>query len=402
MNMTNTGPSTPQQTRIHIDVLHTAKPVCITLRNQLLPNAKKNRKEFIALGRLSHLKPVLMQTRLEICTTLTHSSSDASDYEEETKILWSCDKEEALHPVWDHLDKQIKMFDVDDEEQYDESEGSEDFHNIYLNSFARVLVHNCSHSRNNDSISDSDQTHILDLNRSGKQTSLHKQYTNSDSDILAEIPLHPSNLRRLPAASSDFRKLSALPPNALIVEYTDGSVRVTPDFYSLLLKNGVITEEIMSANDIAHAQADLVEQKKREQRFNDDVFDTLGDSPSPSVYKVNGTKNRSVFEDDAFQLLGMKNLTQIEPRPSTHKRTHYIQNELEMDITPRQSDTIAEKLTIASRRSADQYFQNDILLKDLERQKLLLKSEEIEYEDEVMQLLKVRSIHFEYVKCTCV
>jgi hypothetical protein len=73
-----------------------------------------------------------------------------------------------------------------------------------------------------------------------------------------------------------------------------------------------------------------------------------------------------------------------------------------MDITPRQSDTIAEKLTIASRRSADQYFQNDILLKDLERQKLLLKSEEIEYEDEVIQLLKVRSIHFEYVKCTCV
>ena len=393
----NSEPSTPQQAKINIDILHTAKPVCITLRNQLPPTAKKNRKEFISLGRLSHLKPLLTDTRLEICTKVFSPGTISSSAEEEneTIVLWSCINEEALHPSWDHLDKYVRIFCAEDEDQYDEGEGhdQQDFHSMYLNSFARVVA--CQYFLN-----ENDESNLDIKGITTNHEYLHKQIVNDESDVLAEIPLHPSNLRRLPAASSDFRKLSALPPNALIVEYSDGSVRVTPDFYSLLLKNGVITEETMSANDKAHAQADLIEQRKREQRFNDDVFDTLGDSPSPSLHKVNGTKSRSVFEEDAFQLLGLKSFSSLETKSEIPLRRKSAHSKNEMMIFPRQcressrisESSFTDKASSGARRTSDKFIQGSILSEEIVRQKILLKQEEDAYSREIEHLQKVRYV----------
>lgn len=75
--------------------------------------------------------------------------------------------------------------------------------------------------------------------------------------VLAEIPLHPSQLRRLPptatAGASDYGQKSSggamgvphsLPPNTVLIHYDDGYTRVVPNVYWLLVQRGVIDESV--------------------------------------------------------------------------------------------------------------------------------------------------------------
>lgn len=347
--MSNT-PTKLTNTSVHY--LHSAKPVSITLRNQLLPNARKIRKEFIAWGSVSHLRPMLLETRLEIRTI---------NEDEEEEVLYVANHVASLHPQWDNLEKSGHFSESSLKHGLPYTNGNGNGNGPstptivendagFLRSFARVLVrlqsnkelkHSCSTLENwfNDddssSSSSSDDSYFDDSDGKSVHRRLDRQkndqfengtFTGEESKredytVLAEIPLHPTNLRHLPTAASDVTKLRALPPNTLVVKYSDGSVRITPGLYNRLMKERIITEDIMSPKDYEYAKVDLVEQKKREQRFNDDAFDILNDSTSlPSVHKRNESPNTSLFEEDAFDLLNVgDNDEGLKPRSQSNR-----------------------------------------------------------------------------------
>jgi len=164
--------------------------------------------------------------------------------------------------------------------------------------------------------------------------------------VLAELPLHPTHLRRLPRSSANGDSVeapegggggqtgdqplvpSALPPNALLVQYTDGSTRVDPGLYHRLLGDGVMShpgaEGGQGALDRGLVEDDIREGR-RIRRFEDDLFDVLagegagaGGSPMKRgqrerinteevVAEVTGKSPADVdtsFRDDVFDLLG--------------------------------------------------------------------------------------------------
>jgi hypothetical protein len=79
--------------------------------------------------------------------------------------------------------------------------------------------------------------------------------------VFLEAPLHPSKLERLQMTPA------SLPPNALIIDFSDGSTRCTPSMFQTLLHQRL-------------AEPSPIEDFSR---FEDDVFSTLdGIEPTPS------------------------------------------------------------------------------------------------------------------------
>eukprot|EP00934_Nitzschia_sp_Nitz4_P008944 Nitzschia sp. Nitz4//scaffold14_size191712//77963//83546//NITZ4_001716-RA/size191712-processed-gene-0.12-mRNA-1//1//CDS//3329536906//8934//frame0 len=85
---------------------------------------------------------------------------------------------------------------------------------------------------------------------------------SSSQSILLEVPLHPAKLERLSLEYGDIPEL--LPPNACLVFFSDGSVRMAPHQFALLLESQL-------------AEPPPVEDFSR---FEDDVFRTLDNAPS--------------------------------------------------------------------------------------------------------------------------
>lgn len=142
------------------------------------------------------------------------------------------------------------------------------------------------------------------------------------SITIAIIPLHPTLLRRLPpplnnqnSASSKTTIPSALPPNTLLIQYSDGSLRIIPPLYKLLLKNDIISEkdfDVDGTDGKDYLEADRIEENKRTIRFSDNAFKAL-----KKVEKKNGNGhkkfgNRQGFElypeDNLYSLLGDTNV----------------------------------------------------------------------------------------------
>ncbi len=140
---------------------------------------------------------------------------------------------------------------------------------------------------------------IIILSRNNKQTDGEDGETTTgelNERILSEVPLHPSKLQSLSGPNDSWNNFgdvegrrnemnnnmtipSSLPPNAVLIHYTDGHTRVLPDLYDLLVKKGVIggvsastvSERRESPGEMNH-QKDAINSR----RFSDKVFDVLG------------------------------------------------------------------------------------------------------------------------------
>ena len=178
-------------------------------------------------------------------------------------MLYSSEKmNRTAHPRWDHLDEQLLLSEEDDLQDDDD---------LLANMYARFVA-----------IRDNDDENPAAVEK--------------DEIILAEVSLHPSNLRRLPAEDHDHNNNNnsgknnmaipdSLPPNAILLYYADGYTRVLPNLYELLVRKGIATENI---------EIDPIRGSEREDD-NKDENDSDEDE-----------KNKSVFEDDAFDALGTK------------------------------------------------------------------------------------------------
>jgi hypothetical protein len=162
--------------------------------------------------------------------------------------------------------------------------------------------------------------------------------------LIDDFPLNPKHLRRLPEHDDD-QQISwgqprpppkSLPVNAVLIQYSDGSTRVHPSLYHLLLQRNVI-EEVNP--DDALLLEDEQQEHRRTSRFQDKVFTTLdseeGDSPT------NAAPSSLLETDDEALAIPIASLLDEEEIPLDEKQI-LIATELDCDV----GDLLIEKETL--------------------------------------------------------
>jgi hypothetical protein len=280
-------------------------------------------------------------------------------------VLYSSqnDNHPSIHPCWNHLEERIEALHQDD--------------SIYTHLKCMLLLVSLQHSE--------------------------------PSVLVATVPLHPSKLRRLPPPPCDHQQQqqeawqqqqppppTRLPPNAILIHFSDGSTRVCPPLYHLLLQQDVIRE--VNLQDSSLLQDD-VEEYKQASRFDDDVFLTLDDdfhqtkmTTTSTVKQQRTTSPLSLLEtDDESQAVPVQ-------VTSLHSGSDDIDGSdddgLENDERMRNAEKMA-KLSLMD-ETTKLPSQVDIRIIDLQRKKqeleLLIAQEEACLQEELAELRQVRVV----------
>lgn len=264
-------------------------------------------------------------------------------------VVYSKEHEASLHSCWNHLTDILQSLHAD----LKTNSGKLDwFHDPrYMSMKARVLVSadelqraytfHSSLQRHDDEEGDEDSVDSIsfqnDNNNSNNDNNDDPTFTDphphnpisfaavnssrhdEDSTLtIATIPLHPTLLRRLPppldnpnSSSTTISKTtipSALPLNTLLVQYSDGSLRILPPLYKLLLKKNIICEksfDVKGTDSKDKLEADRINESKRTIRFSDDAFEAL-----KAVEKKISTGDVTVLH--ANQSLGNKQIQKLQ------------------------------------------------------------------------------------------
>lgn len=220
-------------------------------------------------------REVLLRLRLDIVTKPILSSDSSNDTEEidndtsnrsskETLVYSSEQPSSTAHPRWDHVDEYLStLFNDKDPIQ------NKNCNVLY----ARFVILSDTTDNNNPS--------SVDLKEC----------------ILAEIPLHPSKLRRLPTITSNEDTNSTqpqqqqsnsntsmiipnpLPPNTILLHYNDGYTRTIPNIYWTLVQRGIICESIVDPVIKRYGSGEEYtatnEKDRDDDRFEDKAFNVL-------------------------------------------------------------------------------------------------------------------------------
>ena len=242
-------------------------------------------------------KEVLLRLRLDILVAKHPSppaACDDSDGEKEILLYSREQSHRTAHPRWDHIDEQIP--------------NNSTWNSNKENAFARFVILD----RDDDPSSSSTD----DATKSG----------NNREWILAEIPLDPSLLRRLPATAAAGNDAPnggsrngnamiiphSLPPNTVLLHCDDGYTRVLPDLCRLLVRRGIVAEGVVDpvgrgggGRFRRHGGADA---EGRSSAFGERAFDVLGGSATIAAGVArDGNDDESDLvdaEDRVFGLLG--------------------------------------------------------------------------------------------------
>ena len=254
----------------------------------------------------------------------------------------------VLHPQWYHLDEQVALLEharqrLDAKCDADTTGmDAATWETIYKSLRARIVMRLLESCTSVDALKGRDEP-----------------ASDSANVVLAELPLYPTDLRRLPRSTPGGDAIdeeggdaffddqnsprnggsadavtnivipSALPPNALLVHYSDGKTRIDPNLYQRLVKTGVVSEVKSSMFGRKRIDSGVLEDQIREdrkaRRFDDDLFDMLGGKEidggdvkvGVSTHQESGPTNidsgksydslrdnNTSFKDDTFDLLG--------------------------------------------------------------------------------------------------
>jgi hypothetical protein len=239
-------------------------PISLTIYNRLPRSKQSGGVEEDGKSKTKWFRPdytvhLLLSLRLEI--VLKNETGET-----EKVIYSSAIHQSSINPVWDHLDERVPF-------------GPDGWGPFARSTFARVLC--------------------VDEDEDNPSRSEH-----GTSILLAEsICLDPNSLRRLPKdvhhLNSKPAPLSSLPPNSVLVQYSDGHIRVDPSLYYVLLQNRVIHET--NPRDTSLLQDDDEEERRR-SRFDDNVFAILGQTDASIPAPVNVNVSSSLLETDNEEL----------------------------------------------------------------------------------------------------
>jgi len=293
-------------------------------------------------------REVLLRLRLDIVTKpiLSSSSKDTEEIENDTNRSNSSSKETLVysseqpsttaHPKWDHVDEYLSTLFNDE----DTAMHSKNCNVLY----ARFVI-------------------LSDTTDDDNPSSV-----NIKECILAEIPLHPSKLRRLPTITSNDTNNNTtqsnsnnntsmiipnpLPPNTILLHYNDGYTRTVPNIYWTLVQRGIICESIVDPVIKRYGSGEEYngegEKKDRDDdRFEDKAFDVLpGDGVESKQSRTSDEEkldesyssnqqddiasardNSQTTDDKVFDLLGEAEATSSTAQP--------------IQATPKLTDTIS-------------------------------------------------------------
>ncbi len=181
----------------------------------------------------------------------------------------------SSHPLWDHVNEKL-------DDLYDILPKELDLWNDLYKAMRIQFRAIVTSKANFDLRGKSSQNNVSADNINCKE---------SKSILLASCPLHPYKLKPLALSkygrnqndtsspllvgSSKFRDEipKLLPPNSILIHYSDGTTRVSPELYHLLGHKNLI--EIESSSD--QLRLENIDVDKFARRFDDDVFDVLED-----------------------------------------------------------------------------------------------------------------------------
>lgn len=221
---------------------------------------------------------------------------------------------QASHPLWDHLDERLddlyesimlppsstrnnNKYDNDNYDYDDDPEEEQALREQLWKDLKSHLRIQCK----------------VVLQKDGIVPNHPHPHSYHESVVLASVPLNPKRLVPLPVNerkdldinlngnmepnilgvskyNNSIPKL--LPRNSILVHFSDGSTRVCPPLYDLLVRKKVIREgEEMSDNSSrsgfnGSGSYHKVEMDKFERRFEDDIFNMLGSTNGPSQVKL--------------------------------------------------------------------------------------------------------------------
>jgi len=292
-------------------------PIAIVVHNLLAPisSAESKSKKWF---RLDHATNLLVSVRLEIVLI----EGDVS------KLIFSSQYEQSsTRPMWDHLNERIKDWEQDWFEQSSSA-------------FVRII--------------------FVDK--------------NGDNSVLVDsVPLHPKYLRRLPGSEENLRldqsPPSALPPNAVLIHYDDGLVRVEASLYHVLLNQGAIHEE--NPRDVSLI-IDDAEEDRRKLRFHDDLFDVLDQvKTNPTAVQTSSLGTGVEDLEASVQVAEKRDSKNDERAPS------FLHHCKEIDIDIEDSLTQRERL-LAEIATEEVLLFDDQEELELQRQQILATIEHVE------------------------
>ena len=185
----------------------------------------------------------------------------------------------SSHPLWEHVNEKLDdLYDLI-------PQGHEDLWNDLYKAMRiqfRAIVP--SHTNSDLVMKESNDT----ISHSMSKSSNDIRCKQSKSILLASSPLHPYKLKPITPVvenslqnesssillgSSTFKQSipKSLPPNSILIHFSDGTTRVCPELYSLLLSHGVLN------TSKADRVSDDFDDDKFAKRFDDNVFDVLED-----------------------------------------------------------------------------------------------------------------------------
>jgi len=335
-------------------------PLSLTLYNLYVPNESQhisdNNKNKKTLFRPEYTCDLLLPVRLDV----VFSSNNTEETDQDIMLYSSNNTLGSIHPSWDHLDEKIEAL----------NETGRD--SIYQNVKCKLVA---------------------------------SRHDANEEVVLAEVPLHPSRLRRLPEEVSNTTKDDTLtwetrsppkqlPPNAVLVHFSDGSTRVCPPLYHFLVERQVIIET--NPRDASLIQ-DQEEEHRRQLRFDDNVFDALDQAVWWQETRQNNKNRPSPFSlletDDESKAVVIKSLGNDMNDMSQEFTTSLV---LSGDTSQDDGETDSNAMTKLTMMHPQSFLpvETESVIFDLEREKeeleLLLEQEEACLQEELAALHEVR------------
>jgi len=258
-------------------------PVAITVFNLFPPNENAATSR---LFRPEHTARLLVQTRLDIYRQETFTDRQGVTTMKDIVFFSAKLDQPSVHPSWYHLEDRIKP------EQWD------------LAPKIRVVI-----------LGGDKETILID-----------------------DMSLLLSNLRQLPEDNDDqlvswgqpHHPPKALPINSVVIQYSDGSTRVHPSLYQLLLQRNIIEE--VSAVDLPLLEEED-EESGRALRFEDKMFTEL-DKVVCQIHPAQSSLLETVNEALVSPITNLINEYEVENEQS-------ISSILECEVRELQSEKIA-------------------------------------------------------------
>jgi hypothetical protein len=346
-------------------------PVSVTLHNFVpftskasLPHTSK--KKFY---RPEHSSSLLHAVRLQIVALerqqqqqqQQRSDNDSSSGSDSTKgggkqkrrervLFSSIDTSKSVRPTWEHLNEHIQQ----------PRHGSNKANNYLDMETYESLTMRFSVAEEGDT----DESNSHNQNHSTESISSSSK-DPPPSVYFLHLPIHPSKLVRIDSNIP----LASLPLNAVVLHYSDDSIRVTPALFQLLTDNGLLLNTSANKdkrNPVAHDDF---------SRFDDNVFRTLDQVTPVKSKTATATNTTSLLEtDDESQATPVPDSSLVSSA-GTASHNDSNDNDHEKNVKVLNGDGTCWTLTETTSSAQDLGRERDLLERILQEEQAVLEQE---------------------------